>query len=163
MINKKNINKNKEGFTLMNRNSDRELAFTLIELLVVISIMGILLSLSIFGMQAARESSRDGTRKSNLEQIRSGLEMYKSDCGEYPTGSLTAGSSLIGDGSSANCASSNTYIGSIPSDPISSERNYSYTSDGITYTLCASLEQSSSSVTGCGSCGTTCNYKVTNP
>lgn len=138
-------------------------AFTLIELLVVISIMGILLSLSIFGMQSAREASRDGRRKSDLEQIRSGLEMYKSDCGSYPTGSLAAGSTLNGNNSLSSCQTSNVYISVVPSDPIPTERIYPYTSDGITYTLCAALEQTTSSVAGCGSCGATCSYKVTNP
>lgn len=137
--------------------------FTLIELLVVISILGILLGLSIFGMQSAREASRDGKRKADLEQIRSGLEMYRSDCGSYPTGSLTSGSSLIGNGSSSTCLSSNVYISSIPSDPVSAERSYSFSSDGNVYTLCAALEQTSTAVTGCGSCGETCSYKVTNP
>ena len=63
--------------------------FTLIELLVVISILGVLLALSVFGMQGARQSSRDGRRKADLEQIRSGLEMYRADCNAYPTTLVT--------------------------------------------------------------------------
>jgi prepilin-type N-terminal cleavage/methylation domain-containing protein len=66
------------------KNSNK--AFTLIELLVVISIIGILTGLSIFGLQGAREASRDATRKAALEQIRSGLEIYKADCDSYPIG-----------------------------------------------------------------------------
>ncbi len=160
-MNKKN-NRIFAGFTLMNRNSVREDAFTLIELLVVISIMGILLALSIFGMQSARQASRDGKRKSDIEQIRSALEMYKSDCNSYPV-SITAGASLKGTGSPTTCSSSNTYLSIIPTDPLPSEKSYYYSSDGVTYVICSSLEQSSTAVSGCGSCGTTCNYKVTNP
>ena len=71
--------------------------FTLIELLVVISIMGILLALSVFGMQDARRASRDGKRKADIEQIRSALEMYKADCGKYPlTAGVVPGSPLTG-------------------------------------------------------------------
>lgn len=141
--------------------------FTLIELLVVISIMGILLALSVFGMQKARESSRDGRRKADLEQIRSGLEMYKSDCNSYP-GSISFGSVLIGDDSTTSCSSSNTYISNIPNDPLlSTSRTYIYSSDGITYQLCAALEEEGSVVV-CGTssnCGTdiSCNYMVGSP
>ena len=59
--------------------------FTLIELLVVISIIGILIAVSIFGLSGARESARDARRKSDLELIRSGLELYRADCNAYPT------------------------------------------------------------------------------
>lgn len=142
-------------------------AFTLIELLVVVSILGILLGLSVYGMQDARRASRDGKRKTDLEQIRSSLEMYKADCGVYPVSSLPAGSSLVGDGESDSCLSSNVYLSKVPSDPQETTRSYAYNSlDGVTYTLCASLEKNPPppvDVDNCGSCITACNYKVTNP
>jgi general secretion pathway protein G len=137
--------------------------FTLIELLVVISIIGILIGLSVFGLQGARQSSRDAKRKSDLQSIRSGLEIYKADCDGYPT---TLGTTLIGSGTPASCLTNNTYILSVPKDPLDPASTYAYKSDGTTYTLCATLEQAPSpamDVTGCGSCTTTCNYKVTNP
>ena len=137
--------------------------FTLIELLVVVSIIGILLGLSVFGLQGARESSRDATRKTNLEMIRSGLEIYNADCDAYPT---TLSNPLVGSGSPSSCLASNTYLNSVPSDPVPSTHSYAYSSDGTTYTLCAALEQIPSpaqDITGCGSCVATCNYKVTNP
>lgn len=141
--------------------------FTLIELLVVISIMGILLALSVFGMQNARKASRDGKRKADLEQIRSALEMYKADCGAYPlTSALVLKSATTLTGNGDDCSSSNIYISTIPTDPVSTTSNYYYSSNGDTYVLCASLEQGSGSV-GCGgsttSCGTACNYKVKSP
>ncbi len=128
--------------------------FTLIELLVVISIIGILISLSLFGIQGARKSSRDAKRKSDLEALRSALEMYKADKGSYPP--------RLGD------LKSNNYIGDVPDDPLSgsSDRTYSYKigSPAVTYTLCAALENQSGNVNGCNSCGSvSCNYKVTNP
>jgi general secretion pathway protein G len=112
-------------------------AFTLIELLVVISIIGILIGLSIFGLQGARASSRDARRKADLEQIRSALEIYKADCNNYP---LALSSSLTG---ACPGPTVNTYMSSTPVDPVSAQA-YSYTSpSGTTYTLCATLEQSS--------------------
>jgi general secretion pathway protein G len=137
--------------------------FTLIELLVVISIIGILIGLSVFGLQGARKASRDAVRKADLEQIRSGLGMYRADCNKYPT---ILSSSLAGDNSSPSCLSTNVYISTVPTDPISPTSSYKYSGTSTTYILCATLEQPPSpamDVSGCGSCGTTCNYKVTNP
>lgn len=65
-------------------NKNRLRGFTLIELLVVIAIIGILVALSLIGIQEARKGSRDAKRKSDLEQIRSAMEMYKADNGHYP-------------------------------------------------------------------------------
>lgn len=147
----------KKGFTPIKSG------FTLIELLVVISIIGILIGISLFGLQGARESSRDARRKSDLEQIRSGLEIYKSDCDIYPA---SLGSSLVGSGSPTSCAVANTYISAVPLDPLDPNRSYLYSRvTNTTYEICASLEQGGSAVTcgGSSNCGETCNYKVTNP
>ena len=147
---------------LLGGNRNRNSGFTLIELLVVISIIVIITSLSLFGIQNARKSARDAKRKSDLESIRSALEMYKADCHSYPS-SPGGGASLVGDDSSDACSSSNVYLQSWPVDPLSPTREYSYSPSSDTYTLCAALENGSGSVSGCGSCGETCNYKTTNP
>ena len=159
----------RRGFTLIRTRLRRNLVnvhgFTLIELLVVITIVGILIGLSVFGLQGSRESSRDARRKADLELVRSGIEIYKSDCLNYTIAPYTTNwpASLVGDGSPTACAVTNVYL-TPPSDPSSPNRNYYYTSDGTTYTLCASLEQGSGGVpSGCGSCTVACNYKVTNP
>lgn len=151
-------------------------AFTLVELLVVISIIGVLIGLSVFGLQGARQASRDSKRKADLESLRSGIEIYKSDCNAYPVSAggapsvvlATSGTSLAGSGTPTSCAVTNIYIAQIPQDPIYPNKTYLYASDGITYELCTSLEQDTSSpaVTcgGSSACGGgTCNYKVVNP
>jgi len=140
-------------------------AFTLIELLVVIAIMTILIGLSAFGLQQARESARDGQRKSDMETIRTGLVMYKSDCNAYPisTGSVAT---ALGNPFSSTCGGTNTYIANMPSDPVPGNDYYYISADGFTYTICASLETEGTTVaSGCisASCGETCNYSVTNP
>ena len=141
-------------------NSTRK-AFTMIELLVVMAIIAILASMSIFALQGARESRRDATRKANLEAIRSALELYRADCGQYPTSLPSAGSPLTG-----SCPNTITYLDSMPGDPIAGN-DYAYSPSGspaYSYTLCAAIESSSTPVSGCGSCGaSTCTYKVTNP
>ncbi len=130
--------------------------FTLIELLIVISIIGILMAFLLVSLQGAKKSSRDGKRKADLEQIRSALEMCRSDKGSYPT-SLPSGGGI-------DCS---VYLpsASVPKDPLNPTYLYPYSGTASTYTLCAYLEAGGAAVTGCGSCGTgaTCNYKVTNP
>lgn len=145
--------------------------FTLIELLVVISVLGILMGISLFGIQGARQSSRDSKRKADLETIRANLELYKADCNDYPAPvSNQVPSPLVGDNTPTTCAAANTYISAAPTDPLSTAGNYYRYFRGatnVTYELCTYLEGTTASVT-CGgavaSCGTAnCNYKVTNP
>lgn len=143
-------------------------AFSLIELLVVISIIGILLALSLFGIANSRESARDAKRRADLELIRGGLEIYKADCNDYPA---NLGTSLFGTYPPTlptSCASGNIYILLVPKDPLDTARLYRYSRLTLTsYEICAALEKGTGSVTCAGytNCGTgiSCNYKVTNP
>lgn len=163
MIRKNKICRACEGFTLISRACE---GFTLIELLVVVSIIGILVAVSIFGLNGARESARDARRKSDLELVRTGLELYKADCNRYPASVPASGANLVGSTPPTSCAVTNTYITGYPADPVGATRTYKYTLSGSTYTLCAALENAPSpamDVTGCGSCTVSCNYKVTNP
>ena len=155
---------------LKRKSYRREHAFTLIELLVVISIIGILVAVSIFGLSGAREAARDARRKSDLELIKAGLEIYKADCNTYPNLSNPLPQTLAGTGTPASCSIANTYIAEIPSDPISSTRSYKYvyTASTNTYILCAALENDPTpamDTSACGSsgCTTNCNYVITNP
>ena len=142
--------------------------FTLIEILVVIVLIGILAGLLIVSFQGVRKSARDGKRKADLEQIRSGLEMCRQQYRKYPTGS--GATNYLGDGM-IDCSS---LIPSGITDPLASYRYYYIGSaDGSTFTLCAFLEGGAattcaSGVTcsaNCDSAGTTtpCNYITCNP
>lgn len=149
------------------QKNKQNIGFTLIELLVVISIIGILMALSVFGLQGARQSSRDAKRKADLEQIRSGLEMYKADCNtdKYLINATPGVLSSTLQSTFETCGNTNTYIATVPTDPISTQSYIYYSLDGTSYELCAALEQGTGTVT-CGessSCGATCNYKVINP
>ena len=129
--------------------------FTLIELLVVISIIGLLAALALVSFQGARRAARDGKRRTDLEEIRSDLEICRSDTGSYPTVPLVSGDDIVCDG---------TTYSTIPNDPIPSQQ-YSYSGSANSYNLCAALEAGGGTVSGCGSCGSsaTCNYQVTSP
>lgn len=139
--------------------------FTLIELLVVITIMGILMGILLVSYQGARVSARDGKRKADLEQIRSALQMYHSDCNVYPsTASLPNPLTLA-------CPSSptitRTYMSELPSDPLSAQYLYVYTNTGAhAYYIYAYLEGGGivTSTVKCDIAGTqNCNYRVQQP
>ncbi|OHA09369.1 MAG: hypothetical protein A3B37_02285 [Candidatus Sungbacteria bacterium RIFCSPLOWO2_01_FULL_59_16] len=58
--------------------------FTLIELLVVIAIIGLLASIVFASLNSARAKARDAKRRSDLNQLRTALELYYSNHGNYP-------------------------------------------------------------------------------
>lgn len=145
--------------------------FTLVELLIVVGIIGILATLLMVNFVGVRQRARDAQRKSDIRQIQSALELYRSDNGSYPaavgTSIGTCGGSLTG--------ASNTYMQKIPCDPSGTSGynsgNYYYVSSGgTTYTLGACLENTADSqgtTTSPGGSGCTSNpatyYVVTNP
>jgi prepilin-type N-terminal cleavage/methylation domain-containing protein len=58
--------------------------FTLIELLVVIAIIGILAAIILPVFAAAKKSAYRSADMSNMNQLRTALQLYKADQGEYP-------------------------------------------------------------------------------
>lgn len=143
---------------MVKNNHQLNVGFTLIEVLVAATIIALLSTIGLTGYQAITRSGRDALRKSDLEQIRSALEIYKSDNGSYPA--LTA-----------TCvpAIPNTYINPYPKDPKPTTYKYCYVKQSnLNYQLCAHLENGNSSY-NCGEitpaylCGSNCNYQVINP
>lgn len=143
------------------KRKENSKGFTLIELIIVMVTIAILSGLSLFALQGARRQGRDARRRSDLESVRSALELYKADCNLYPASLPAVGSAL-----SATCTgSSNTYIQSIPGDPTSSANYYYNRTSTTTYDLCSHLEDSSAGApAGCASCDPSpCRYRVRNP
>jgi prepilin-type N-terminal cleavage/methylation domain-containing protein len=130
-------------------NKSRNKAFTMVELLVVATVIALLAAIGAISYSSFMKQSRDSKRKSDLEKIRSALEMYRSDNDYYP-GSLPT---------------LTPYIPVTPSDP-KSGYTYNYCPVGVApnytnYSICSYLESPGRTVkTCCSNCGDTCYYKL---
>jgi len=133
--------------------------FTLVELLVVISIIGILSSFAVVSLNDARVKARDALRRGDTAQLRTALNLYYDDYGEYVAcGSWddnaedfgATADCYNGDFTNALTGGSRPYMASIPRDPrnpnndpeINNVYLYRYVSrsDGSEYALVYSLE-----------------------
>ncbi|HVW82618.1 MAG TPA: prepilin-type N-terminal cleavage/methylation domain-containing protein [Candidatus Paceibacterota bacterium] len=96
--------------------------FTLIELLVVIAIIGLLSSVILASLNAAREKSRDAQRKLEVAQIQQALELYYTANHVYPcaSGSCNVSVNTLGAVAGPALVSAGD-IAAVPQDPI-----YSY-------------------------------------
>lgn len=140
--------------------------FTLIELLIVVAIIGIFAALLMANFIGVRQRARDGQRKSDLRQIQSALELYRSDIGSYP---LTLAFPSCGDPLTSG---GSTYMQKIPCDPLGEA--YQYSGSSTVYCLRTCLENTNDSqrdspdnpsITGCPleNCTTGWSFTLQNP
>jgi len=140
--------------------------FTLIELLVAISIIGVLSSFLLANFIGVRQRARDGVRKSDLRQIQSALELYRSDKGTYPASPLPTCGLPLQDTSTPPVV----YMQKIPCDPSSGTTAYTYSvgSGNTTYSIFACLENGNDAQldipkANCPSSTTLWKYTLQNP
>ncbi|PSO45775.1 MAG: hypothetical protein BRC25_01020 [Parcubacteria group bacterium SW_6_46_9] len=81
--------------------------FTLIELLVVVAIISLLSSVILASLSSARESARDTRRATDFEQLRTAMELYYNDNGNYAQGESDPGDEY--DRVSRECTNSPLY------------------------------------------------------
>jgi len=126
--------------------------FTLVELLVSATIIALLAGIGVASFSALSKQSRDSRRKADLENLRSALELYRSDNDYYPADLAT----LVTDG----------YLGKALADP-KADRQYAYCPSGApvtNYALYAALEDGTAPIsmgTCLETCTEDCNYKLT--
>lgn len=121
--------------------------FTLVELLVVIAIIGLLSTVAVVSMTAARIKARDTKRATTLKQIMTALELYNDNVGHYPITTTYACFDCTSYVSSAVVTPASTnlttalapYLPQAPVDPSgwgSTDQGYLYMSlDGINFKL----------------------------
>jgi general secretion pathway protein G len=117
--------------------------FSLIELLVVATIMIVITTIGLVSYAQSSRNSRNAKRKTDLESVRQALVLYKNDISTYPDpvasdGTNAAFVEILNSASAENIAD---YISfdSIE-DPKSPTYDYTYSSGGSTFELCATLE-----------------------
>ena len=99
--------------------------FTLMEILIAIAIIAILTAIGIVSYGSINRGARNAKRKSDIGQIQSALELYRSDFGYYPainTSSLDDAKNL------ENNADFITYLTVVPTDPRDNAYVYQATS-----------------------------------
>ncbi len=104
--------------------------FTLVELLIVIAIIGVLVTIVVVAINPIRiiGDSRDSKMRSDLNQMKAGMQLYYNDCKVYPP-SLPLGATLGNNNPStaSTCDDNSTYMKQVPNDTAGS---YTYTVDG---------------------------------
>lgn len=126
--------------------------FSFIEILVVVTIISLLTAVAVASYSTFLKTSRDAKRKTDLEQVRAALEMYRSTVDTYPVGSVWSTTLNI-------LTTPVTYIQRLPTDPKNPTYTYYYTGSISDYTLGTYLEGGGTNCMG-GQCGGNCNYCV---
>jgi len=102
-------------------------AFTLIELLVVISIISLLASVLLLGLNNARIKARDSKRKDDIQALRTALDVYYHNGNNaYPNGGTAGSPNTEVDIQQLSSFLVPTYVSKIPNDPSSGPGNYEY-------------------------------------
>jgi len=136
-------------------NYKKQRGFTIIEFLIVMIIILILASISVIALNGQRTKARDAKRISDIRQIRTALEFYFSDEGEYPVTlepvvlGITGTQKLCAKEEGAFvpvdsiCNADTIYMAQVPKDPLP-EQQFIYTGSLDGYSIMFITEKESS-------------------
>jgi general secretion pathway protein G len=99
----------------------RRQGFTLMELLITMGIIVLLMGVGVVSYTQTNKKARDSKRKADIESIRSALELYRTDQGQYPALTINGSNCIT---STAITSGAVTYLAKIPTDT---------RDDGVTY------------------------------
>ena len=138
--------------------------FSLLEILVTTGIILVLTSIGVASFASANKRSRDARRTSDIQQLRSALEMYRSDNGYYPPINPTFGTIAA-----LGAVLVPTYMSVLPSDPKQGQQYY-YQATNLSgalyygYCVCGEYEAKDEDDTGtCATLPASCTYGERNP
>lgn len=105
----------------------KKYGFTLVEVLITIAIIGILVSVTVYGYSIALANSRDQQRLANMNTIANALEQFYTDNKHYPLVTVNGSSTVFNasfqlDQAVNSCDATKTYLApnyipNIPQDP----------------------------------------------
>ncbi len=99
----------------------KALGYTLVEILVVLSIIAVMMAAAIVSYGSVTRKSRDSKRKSDIEQVRQALEMYRADNLTYPACTGMSEVDCL-----AGVTGFSTYLQTVPTDPKASVTGFTY-------------------------------------
>ncbi|MFH0856675.1 MAG: type II secretion system protein [bacterium] len=134
--------------------------FTLIELLVVISVIGLLSTFAIIGLDNARKKARDGKVRADFKNISTALSMFYDKYGRMPANNWCNGVLAPGAGCHGACQNAGYdmsmqelvtagFLGAIPKAPIGGYCYYNYgAGNDVGALLATTLETEPASTAG---------------
>ncbi|MEX1052552.1 MAG: prepilin-type N-terminal cleavage/methylation domain-containing protein [Patescibacteria group bacterium] len=91
----------------------KNFGFTLIEIIIVLGIISILMMLGLVSYPNLQKKARDASRVAEVDNIRSALELYRTNNSYYPE-------------SLSDLTENSLYLQTIPTDPLSPKHSYTY-------------------------------------
>lgn len=128
----------------------RKNGYTFVEILVVVTIIALIAGISAVSYNSTNKNARDARRLSDVETIRSALELFRSELGYYPDLSDVDGHCITATEIVDDSTPPVVYLNLIPKDPsdINSPRlesdpcyTYSLGNPAVTYQITYKTEK----------------------